>query len=46
MAHARQRHQFGPAVEAVPFDPSDPERGTVLGVSYPTRDVTENVRRS
>lgn len=36
-------HQFGARVEAVPFDPSQPERGTVVGVSYPKRDVTENL---
>lgn len=36
-------HRFGREVEAVPLDPSDPARGTVVGVSYPTRVVTENL---
>lgn len=36
-------HQFGGEVAAVPFDPADPERGTVVGVSYPTQKVLENL---
>ncbi len=36
-------HQFGELVAAVPFDPSDPSRATVLGVSYPKREVKENL---
>ncbi len=36
-------HRFGREVEAVPLDPADPARGTVVGVSYPTRVVTENL---
>ncbi len=36
-------HRFGPNVEAVPFDPSRPDRGTVYGVSYPQQAVRENL---
>ena len=36
-------HQFGPSVEAVPFDPSRPDRGTIYGVSYPRQAVRENL---
>lgn len=36
-------HRFGPEVAAVPLDPANPSRATVVGVSYPTRDVTENL---
>lgn len=36
-------HRFGPEVESVPFDPADPSRGTVYGMSYPRQSVKENV---
>ncbi len=36
-------HRFGASVEAVPFDPSRPERGTVYGISYPRQEVRENL---
>ena len=36
-------HQFGEQVEAVPFDPNDPARATVVGISYPKREVKENL---
>lgn len=39
-AHA---HRFGPNPEAVPFLEDDPESPIVYGVSYPTREVRENL---
>lgn len=39
-------HRFGPDVEAVPFDPADPARGTVYGVSYPRQSVRSNLART
>ncbi len=36
-------HQFGELVAAVPFDPNDPSRATVVGVSYPKREIKENL---
>lgn len=39
-------HRFGPDVEAVPFDPADPARGTVYGVSYPKQSVKHNLART
>ncbi len=36
-------HRFGPHFEAVPVFPDAPERGLVYGISYPTRDVYENL---
>jgi DNA repair exonuclease SbcCD nuclease subunit len=36
-------HRFGATVEAVPFDPADPARGSVYGVSYPRQEVRENL---
>ncbi len=36
-------HRFGPTVEAVPLDPDDPGRATVYGMSYPKREVRENL---
>jgi DNA repair exonuclease SbcCD nuclease subunit len=38
-------HRFGPEVESVPFDPANPSRGTVYGMSYPRQSVKENVAR-
>jgi DNA repair exonuclease SbcCD nuclease subunit len=38
-------HRFGPEVESVPFDPADPSRGMVYGMSYPRQSVKENVAR-
>ena len=35
--------RFGPAVEGFPVFPEDPKRATVYGVSYPTREVRENL---
>jgi len=36
-------HQFGPTVEAVPLDPNAPSKATIMGVSYPKREVLENL---
>ncbi len=36
-------HRFGAEFEAVPIFPDAPERGLVYGISYPTRDVYENL---
>jgi len=38
-------HRFGPTIEGVPFDPSDPSRGMVYGMSYPRQSVKENIAR-
>ena len=38
-------YRFGPEVESVPFDPADPSRGMVYGMSYPRQSVKENVAR-
>ena len=35
--------RFGPEVEGFPVFPDEPERAMVYGVSYPTRDVLENL---
>lgn len=36
-------HRFGPRAERVPFDPEDPDRALICGISYPKRDVRENL---
>ncbi len=36
-------HRFGAEFEAVPFFPDAPERVLVYGISYPTRDVYDNL---
>ncbi len=36
-------HRFGPEFEAVPVFEDDPDRAVVHGISYPQRDVTENL---
>ena len=36
-------HRFGPDFAAVPLFPDEPERGLVYGISYPTRDVYDNL---
>ena len=36
-------HRFGADFEAVPVFPDEPERALVYGISYPTRDVYENL---
>ena len=36
-------HRFGADFEAVPIFPDEPERALVYGISYPTRDVYENL---
>ena len=36
-------HRFGAEFEAVPVFPDAPERGLVYGISYPTRDVYDNL---
>lgn len=38
-------HRFGKQIEAVPFDPANPTRGMVYGMSYPQQKVLENVAR-
>ena len=35
--------RFGPEMEGVPVFPDEPERATVYGISYPTREVRENL---
>ncbi len=35
--------RFGPEVERFPVFPEEPKRATVYGVSYPTREVRENL---
>ena len=35
--------RFGPEVTGEPVFPKDPERATVYGISYPQRDVRENL---
>lgn len=35
--------RFGPEVEAIPLDPENPEKAMVYGVSYPKRDVQDNL---
>ena len=35
--------RFGPEVEGFPLIPDDPERAMVYGVSYPTREVRNNL---
>jgi len=35
--------RFGPDVEAHPGDPNDPQSPMVYGISYPTREVRENL---
>lgn len=36
-------HRFGETVETVPIFPGHPERALVHGISYPRRDVRENL---
>ncbi len=36
-------HRFGPDFEAVPIFPDQPESALVHGISYPTRDVYDNL---
>ena len=36
-------HRFGSDFEAVPLFPDDPELAVVYGISYPTRDVYDNL---
>ena len=36
-------HRFGADFEAVPVFPDEPERALVYGISYPTRDIYENL---
>ena len=36
-------HRFGPEWESVPVFADDPQRAAVTGISYPTREVTENL---
>lgn len=36
-------HRFGADVAGVPVFPAEPQRATVYGVSYPTREVRENL---
>ena len=35
--------RFGPEVEGFPVFPEEPERAVVYGISYPTREVRENL---
>lgn len=36
-------HRFSDQVEAVPVFPDEPDRAVVFGISYPTREVRENL---
>ena len=36
-------HRYGPDVEAIPLDPDNPGKAMVYGVSYPKRDVQDNL---
>ena len=36
-------HRFGTDFEAVPLFPDEPERALIYGISYPTRDVYDNL---
>ena len=36
-------HRFGPDFEVVPVFSGDPDRAVIHGISYPRRDVTENL---
>ncbi len=36
-------HRFGPEFEHIPVFPDDPSRAVVHGISYPTRDVYDNL---
>ena len=36
-------HRFGPVFEAVPIFPEEPERALIYGISYPTREVYDNL---
>ena len=36
-------HRFGAKVEGVPIFPGEPERAVVYGISYPQREVRENL---
>ncbi len=38
-------HRFGKQIEAVPFDPANPARGMVYGMSFPQQKVLDNVAR-
>ncbi len=38
-------HRFGADVTSAPFDPADPARGMVYGMSYPRQTVRENIAR-
>jgi len=39
-------HRFGPAVETALVDASNPDKGTVSGLSYPRREVRDNLART
>ena len=41
--YPRGCHRFGAQFEAVPVFPEEPGRAVVHGISYPRRDVTENL---
>ncbi len=43
LAYPESCHRFGPEWEAVPVVPDDPGRGMVYGISYPERDVYDNL---
>ena len=38
-------HRFGPDFEVVPVFSDDPDRAVIHGISYPKREVTENLAR-
>lgn len=45
LAYPPSCYRFGPEFEASPIFEDDPSRAVVYGISYPQRDVTENLVR-
>ena len=43
LTYPQSCHRFGPEFEAVPVSETDPGRAVIHGISYPRRDVTENL---
>ena len=43
LSYPDDSHRFGFDFEAVPLFPTEPERALVYGISYPTRDVYDNL---
>ena len=43
LAYPSSCHRFGPEFEPAPVFPDEPDRAVVHGISYPTRDVYDNL---